>query len=178
MASVDYTYFTDADMPQKNMKDWHTCLKAKQISLFFLLFFYLLLLTLSVCLFVSVCSSTSLFVWRTWSLPPIWMYVCIYVHILYKYIMRLCYGCLQKRVLSLTCSLTVSLSLRVADSFSFALISVKPLLLLNLHVALRPLQDPSICHTTINFTRKCPISQSAEPAELCFPPAFSSDIKD
>lgn len=34
MASVDYTYFTDADMPQKNMKDWHTCLKAKQISLF------------------------------------------------------------------------------------------------------------------------------------------------
>lgn len=34
MASVDYTYFTDADLPQINMKDWHTCLKAKHISLF------------------------------------------------------------------------------------------------------------------------------------------------
>lgn len=83
--------FTDADMPLANMKDWHTCLKAKQISLFFFFFFFLkqppLQLTPSYCFFPVFSLPEHKLVWRTNPLTLllyIWMYVCIYVHILYK----------------------------------------------------------------------------------------------
>lgn len=85
MASVDYTYFTDADMPQENMKDWHTCLKAKQISLL-----------KKKKKTVSSATHTYLFllVWcfvflHQGPVPSSYMNVCLYlyVHILYKYIM-------------------------------------------------------------------------------------------
>lgn len=85
MASVDYTYFTDADMPQENMKDWHTCLKAKTNQPFFFknkkktkhCFLCYSHMFVSVC-FVFLHQHTSLFVWRT---CPFLLYECMFVFI-------------------------------------------------------------------------------------------------
>lgn len=75
--------FTDADVPPANMKDWHTCLKAKQISrLFFKAASSAAHSVIASFLFVLY-QNTSLFEGPT-RLLYFYMYVCIYVHILYK----------------------------------------------------------------------------------------------
>lgn len=151
MASVDFTYFTDAEMPQENMKDWHTCLKAKQISLFLKLLFPLLLahFCFCSCFSSSLHQHTSLFVWRT--CPSPYMNVCLYlyVHILYKYIKSVL--CLQRRVLSLTCPLNGKTVLR------FDLIVWSPGFSSTCTFRLSSYTSVSVtihllCHTTINYS--------------------------
>lgn len=162
MASVDYTYFTDADMPQENMKDWHTCLKAKQISLLkkkkncFLCYSHL---------FVSV---GLVFCFPPPRTCPFLLYECMFVFIC-AYTLQIHHVCVMIVYREGFCS---SLTGKYAPPPS--------LLLFNPHVPLRLLlyirfsHDPPTCHTTINFTL-CPISPNGRVSRA---PAFYSDTKD
>lgn len=153
--------FTDADVPPANMKDWHTCLKAKQISLLFLKQppLQLTLLLLLSCLFstrTQACLKDQ---------PAYFTFICMFVFMCIYFInvmhWALCYVCLQRRVLW-------------TFSHSYELHTALLLLLFNLCVPLSLLLYISFSPDSF-FVRQfildpeSPISPSAVSAECCFP---------
>lgn len=158
MASVDFAYFTDADMPQANTRLTHLFKsKTNQPFFFFLNSLFPLLLTsvgFCFCFFAVLFSSTG-----TPAFLPlyVWMYVCIYMCIYFTNISRVC---LCVMIVYREASVLLS-QLQVAAGFRFALIvwNPPPPLVLKLHVLLsllcvHQLQPQSFIHfhTTINFT--------------------------
>lgn len=88
-ASWDYIYITNTDMPQANMKDWHTCLKAKQISFFYTCFnpySHCLVFLFAVCLFVFSSPAYQPVCARGQPPCPVYECICIYMCIYFTYI--------------------------------------------------------------------------------------------